>query len=187
MQGAPHKSDEELFAAMGGGRRSASLAFSELYDRHAPRLFAYCCSILKDDELARDVFQESLAKLYEMARQGESVHHVPALLLRIARNRCLNEVQKRKRSRAVPLADQQFPSHDRPYEQTEFLSLIETALEMLPDDCREAFILKEFAGLGYREVGQVTGVSLTAARSRIFRARRALREILAPYINDLLA
>lgn len=181
-------SDEELYLKLRHTKREAGAAFSVLYDRHAQRLYAYCCTILKDEESARDVLQESLAKLYEMSRRGDEVRRLPALLLRIARNRCLDELQKKSRRTMLSLSELELTAAPRQgYEQAEMQELIKAALNALPEDCREAFLLKEHAELSYREIGEATGVSLSAARSRIFRARRTLREILAPYRNDLMS
>jgi RNA polymerase sigma-70 factor (ECF subfamily) len=75
--------------------------------------------------------------------------------------------------------------YDRPYEQKELLDILGRALDLLPDDYREAFVLREYNGLSYNEIAETVGISLDIVKIRIFRAKKKLREILAPYLVDL--
>ena len=74
---------------------------------------------------------------------------------------------------------------DVPYEHKELLQLISTSLDLLPDDYREAFVLREYNGLSYIEIAEIIGESIDVVKVRIFRAKKRLREILAPYLADL--
>jgi RNA polymerase sigma-70 factor (ECF subfamily) len=74
---------------------------------------------------------------------------------------------------------------DVPYEQQELLQLIQASLELLPEDYREAFVLREYNGLTYQEISEVIGQSIDVVKVRIFRAKKKLRDILAPYLKDL--
>ncbi len=181
-----HVSDNELYQQLQGRRRTAARAFSELYDRHAARVYGYSRKILNDEDLARDVLQDCFLKLLTMARKNKAVINIPALLLRMARNNCLNMLKQQRHEVIDDVNTQNQAIRDTPYEETDALRLIEAALETLPEDYREAFLLKEHAGMTYQEVAQASNISMTAARSRIFRARKALKEILAPYIKDYI-
>lgn len=64
------------------------------------------------------------------------------------------------------------------------MELITTALELLPEDYREAFVLREYDGLPYNEIAELTGASLATAKIRVFRAKEKLRKILEPYLRD---
>jgi len=85
-----HVSDIELYAALKNGKSVSEPAFAELYARHSPRIFAYCRRILGDRESAQDAFQETFIRFYNSAQQNREMTNVPAYLLRIARNICLN-------------------------------------------------------------------------------------------------
>ncbi len=177
-------SDEELYGMLGASREQAHAAFDELYGRHAPRVYTYCCRMLGDDMLAEDVCQEVLIRFISSARVERKMLNAPAYLLRIARNRCLNERRRRHYSN-VSLDEFQFPVNDRPFESTELARLIETAMETLPDEYREALILKEHMNLTYNEIAEVVGTTMPVIRTRIYRAKNKLRDILSPYLEDL--
>ena len=83
------------------------------------------------------------------------------------------------------LEDFHLSYRDVPYEQRELLQLIQASLELLPEDYREAFVLREYNGLSYNEIAEVIGESLDVVKVRIFRAKKKLRDILAPYLADL--
>jgi RNA polymerase sigma-70 factor (ECF subfamily) len=72
-------------------------------------------------------------------------------------------------------------SHDK----KELLSLITQAMETLPLDYKEAFILREYEGLSYQEIADMTESSLSTVKIRIYRAKQKIRDILAPYIADI--
>ena len=74
---------------------------------------------------------------------------------------------------------------DEPAEKTELLKLITTALELLPDDYRESFVLREYDGLSYQEIAEITNSSMATVKIRLFRAKQKIRDILAPYLADL--
>jgi RNA polymerase sigma-70 factor (ECF subfamily) len=58
-------------------------------------------------------------------------------------------------------------------------AILDEALSRLPEEDREAFLMREVGGLGYREIAEASGASPDAARMRIYRARLALRQALA--------
>lgn len=99
-------------------------------------------------------------------------------VFRIARN----VLADRRRSQARSPVDA--PVHEavalaRPAVQV-LASALDQALLGLVDEEREAFLMREVGGLGYREIAEATGVTPDGARMRIYRARLALREALAP-------
>jgi RNA polymerase sigma-70 factor (ECF subfamily) len=65
------------------------------------------------------------------------------------------------------------------------MQLIAMALELLPADMREAFVLREYQGLSYNEITVVLDIKLETAKVRVFRARQKIKEILQPYLKEL--
>jgi RNA polymerase sigma-70 factor (ECF subfamily) len=65
------------------------------------------------------------------------------------------------------------------------LQLISMALELLPSDMREIFVLREYDGLSYNEISTLLNIKLDTAKVRVFRARQRIKEILQPYLNEL--
>jgi len=176
--------DEELCVMLRGDREDARRAFDEIYERYAGRVFTYCRKILADGLTAEDMLQEAFTRFYENATDGRIISNIEAYVLRIARNLCLNE--KGKRMRYVNSFEEcRFPTEDAAYESAELLKLIEMALAMIPEDYREAYVLREFLGLSYNEIAEITGVSLSIVKTRLYRSKSQIRDILAPYIADL--
>lgn len=70
-------------------------------------------------------------------------------------------------------------------DKDELLDLITRALDLLPPELREAFVLREYDGLSYAEIADVIGEPLSTVKIRIYRSKQKIREILAPYLADL--
>jgi RNA polymerase sigma-70 factor (ECF subfamily) len=176
--------DLELYARLAQEEAAAQAALSVLYRRYSQRIYTYCRKILGDNQTAEDLLQETFVKLFESGKNGRSIENFPAYLMTIARNLCLSHRARSKRQ-YVEVEDFHLSFRDVPYEQKELLQLIQTSLELLPDDYREAFVLREYNGLSYNEIADVIGESLDVVKVRIFRAKKKLRDILAPYLEDL--
>ena len=109
--------------------------------------------------------------------------NVPAYLLRIARNLCLNA--KRDHKTTVALEDFHFQFEDRSAEHAELARLVAMALDLLPEEHREAISLQTYGGLSYQEIADIMGVPMTTVRNWIVRAKRKMRGILTPYLTDV--
>jgi RNA polymerase sigma-70 factor, ECF subfamily len=182
-----NRSDEELYAMLRSGGDPMRTAFAELYSRHAARIYTYCRKMLGIHAQAEDAFQETFARFYDALQSDRerTVTNIGAFLLRIARNYCLNE-RKSKSNGTVQFQEFHLPPYiDRGYETTELMQLVETAMEMLPVEYREALLLKEHLGLSYNDIAGITGTNLPVVRTRIYRAKCRLRDILNPYLEDL--
>lgn len=176
------QSDSELCRMLRGSKRESEAAFKELYYRHAPRLHAYCYRIMEHREEAADVFQETFLRFFDLARREREMTNVPGFLLRIARNLCLN--RRRNRPRHISIEELDLPSDARPHlENEELQHLIERAVELLDEEFREAFILRECENLSYEYIAELTGTTVSNAKSRVFRARQKLKKLLEPNIK----
>lgn len=174
-----------------GSHRESESAFTELYGRYARRIHAYCSRILSDQQDAEDIFQETFIRFHNTLRKKDADELDPklnrntsGLLFTIARNLCLNQKQRNIRWQAEQIESDMVHAWDKPYEQKEMVELITTALELLPEEYREAFVLREYDGLPYNEVAELTGATLATAKIRVFRAKEKLRKILEPYLRD---
>ncbi len=176
--------DLELYARLSQEDAAAQAALSILYRRYSQRIYTYCRKIIGESTTAEDLLQETFVKLLESGRQHRAIENFPAYLMTIARNLCLSHRARSKRQ-FVEIEDFHLSYRDVPYEQRELLQLIQASLELLPEDYREAFVLREYNGLSYNEIAEVIGESLDVVKVRIFRAKKKLRDILAPYLADL--
>lgn len=157
-------------------------AFAEFYARHSKRIYAYCRTVFGNDDQAKDIFQETFLKFYESIQGGKEMTNAPAYLLIIARNLCLNA--KTRSREIVGIEDYMAVHNDRSHEQAELVELITAAMELLPDDSREAFFLREFEDMPYSEIASIVGAPEGTVRVRVTRARDRIRTILKPYIVE---
>jgi RNA polymerase sigma-70 factor, ECF subfamily len=176
--------DLVLFAKLSEKDAIAQAALTTLYRRYSQRIYTYCRKILGDNHTAEDILQETFVKLFDSGKKSREVENFPAYLMTIARNLCLSHRSRTKRQ-FVEVEEFHLQVRDVPYEQKELLQLIQTSLELLPEDYREAFVLREYNGLSYNEIAEIIGESLDVVKVRIFRAKKKLRDILAPYLADL--
>ena len=183
IDGFGHLDDDELYAMIGSGDSTAGRAFTELYSRHSGRMYAYCRCLSWDEDECNDIFQESFARFYESGLQRREIRNPAGYLFRIARNLAFN--LRRDRKPTVPLHDDLLSNVDASHERTEMLQLIRMAMDLLPDDYREAFFLREFSDLPYKEIAGLMGISQVNVRIRVTRAREKIRSILHPYIVEL--
>jgi RNA polymerase sigma-70 factor (ECF subfamily) len=155
-------------------------AFRLLVERHQRRVFALVRNLIPDahdaEDLAQDVFLTAYTRL---ATYDPRQAAFGTWLLTIARNRCLNALQKRR-----PLAGGELPdvAGPRPPEaeasEAEWFRLLDAALAALPLEQRTAFVLAEVQGLALDEVARVEGVPVGTVKSRLARAREKLRGLL---------
>ncbi len=180
----PNRTDAELCLMLRRSKADSERAFKELYGRYASRIHAYCYKIVENKEEAEDLFQETFVRFYLGMRQDRELTNVAGYLFRIARNLCLNRLRDRPGHASIdglelPMAI------DRSLEDNELLGLIAAAVELLEMEFREAFILREYENMPYEQIADLTGTSLTNAKSRVFRARQKIRKLLEPSIKEL--
>jgi RNA polymerase sigma-70 factor (ECF subfamily) len=142
-----------------------------------------------DSAEAGDAFQETFIKVYEKVATFTYGENVRGWLYMIARNVALN-VYRAKRPEETINAHPNLASSERRLspefygEQRSLREALEEAISMLPQEFREPFILREFDGLGYPEIANITGATLSLVKIRIHRAKQRLRKMLAPLLAD---
>ena len=176
-------SDTELYELLRSDQ--AEQAFAEIYARHSSMVYAYCVRMMGDRDKAYDVFQDTFLRFYQSAERHSSMENVKGYLLTISRNLSLNE-KKRMSSQTLEFDESLYnPGMSRDHERNEMMDLIAMALELLPHDMREAFVLREYQGLSYKEMTTVLDIKIETAKVRVFRARQKIKEILQPYMEDM--
>lgn len=176
--------DSELINLL-SNRKKESAAFSEIYERYSSMLSAYSKCLLKNYDVAEDIFQESFIRLYKTLKKNKKGNqNIPGLLVTICRNLAYNHTRDKKEK-----VDPEFVSlkSDDPidYENKELMELIIMAVEFLDEKYRRAFMLREFKGLPYKEIAKVESINLGNAKLRVARAKKQVIETLQPYIKDL--
>ena len=177
-------SDEEVVAQV---LRGQTALFEVLMRRHNERIYRAARGIVRDDREAEDVMQQAYVNAYAHLRQFNGHARFSTWLTRIAVNEALARV--RRRGRYEPFDDESsnvepmMPrgtanSPERQAFSSELRALLEAAIDGLPDGAREVFILREVEGLNTADVAQALGVSDDVVKTRLSRARAALRRDL---------
>lgn len=177
-------SDAALYYTIAGNSNEAERAFEELYDRLAPDVYRYCRRVLGNNSTAEDITQETFVRLFKSASRERAMTNLRAYIFRIARNLCLN-VKVSKHSGLVVLEEFHLPATTIRYEQQELVECIRAAVECLPMEYREIFVLREYNGFSYAEMSEIVGVSIATIKVRLYRAKQKIRQLLAPYIEEI--
>ena len=181
------RSDEEKLVR--DFQNGDDLAFVTLYNRYKHSIYIYCWKMLLNVEGAKDSVQEVFLRVYEHRRQLSNPERFSSWLFSIARNQCLTVFRSSKH-----IADEEIdfdslsrPPEERPdnvVERREEASLLNRYLSQLKMEYREVLILCEFQNLSYREIAEILGDSESAVKSRIFKARQRLFEMLRPILRE---
>jgi RNA polymerase sigma-70 factor, ECF subfamily len=148
-----------------------------------PGLRAFGFSLTSRSDRADDLVQETLMKAWKHHESFQEGTNIKAWLYTILRNEFYSQLRKRRRE--VEDADGHFSSRVAVQaEQHGHLDMadLKSALELLPEDQREAIILVGASGFSYEEAATICKVAVGTIKSRVNRARRKLSEILQ--IND---
>ena len=174
--------DSELFKMLKSDKQTAEQAFAELYKRHSAKIYAYCLRMTCNKEEAQDIFQETFTKFFQIAKEDKEMNNLPAYLLRIAHNLFLNS--KRIEIATVSIEDYMAYGFNNSLENDELLEHIKSALDSLPNEYKEVFILREYNGLSYKDIADVIGENIGVAKIRIFRAKEKIRKLIMPYLEE---
>ena len=182
-------SDDALVAAARAGDRAAIEA---LLERYQERVFGFGLRMCGDSEDAKDVLQDTLLAAARTIGDFRGESSLSTWLYTIARSFC---IKRRRRSKFAPneelASDSETlalpasgPAPDELASRGEVRRALAGALQALDTASREVLILRDIEGLTAPEVANVTGTSVDAVKSRLHRARAALREHLAASLGD---
>lgn len=137
-------------------------------------LLAYAITLAGDNDLAEDLVQETLLKLWSQ-RERLAKHPQPkALAMSILKNQ-LHDEWRRKQAQPLPTADVQ-TVEDNTVELTDEVALIAHIVDTLPPLQRQIFKMKELEGYDQQEIMAITGCSPESLRQNLSRARRHIRQ-----------
>ncbi len=177
-------SDAELYYMLSGSKSDSKKAFDELYRRYSPNIYTYCRKVLNNGPMADDMFQETFTRFYTSANKDRKMTNVSGYLLKIARNLCLNEKAKKYNDK-VSLDDLELPHYDKSYDNRQLNELLQTALDALPKKYREVIVLREYMDMSYKEIAEALDTTMPIVRIRIYRAKGKIKELLAPYFDEI--
>jgi RNA polymerase sigma-70 factor (ECF subfamily) len=148
--------------------------FSALYKKYAPDVYRFALYLSSERGEAEDITSETFVRAWT-SPDPIVMATVKSYLFTIARNLFLQG--RRKKSRHVALSDELRDPHAGPYvqaEQKEKLHSVMAELQSLPEASRSALLMRAVDGMAYEEIALVLGLSLSAVKVKIHRARLAL-------------
>ncbi|HUP01838.1 MAG TPA: RNA polymerase sigma factor [Gemmatimonadota bacterium] len=159
--------------------------YAVLVERYQRRLYWSCLGLLGDPDEADDVVQEAFVRAYARLGEYDPEYRFYTWIYRIARNRCLNVLRRRKlwgllsfsdpdRAPEIANADRT----DRSVEDRELGVALAECRERLPADQRECFDLRHAEEFGYAEIARAVGIPEGTVMSRLARAREKMRACL---------
>lgn len=181
--------DDALVQAAQGGDGEA---LDALLKRYQPLILRFGARMCRHPEDAQDVVQETLLAAARTLHAFRGDASVSTWLYAIARSFC---IKKRRRGPFAPkvvsletdasrigAARDRAPNPERSLADRELGASLESAIAALEPEYREVLLLRDVEGLSAAEVGEVTGLSVAAVKSRLHRARVAVRDRLAPLL-----
>ena len=167
-------------------------AFAALVNEYSRKIYRLAKNITQNDEDAEDVLQESFLKAYEHLSGFQGASKFYTWIVRIAVNESLMKLRKRKGDRFVSLDEPVETGEDmvkreiavwednpeQRYSREEMQQILDEAVESLKPDFRTVFMLRDIEELSTEETAEALGISVPAVKSRLLRARLALREKL---------
>ena len=151
-------------------------AFGELIRRHQDFVYGAAMSVVRNPSIAEELAQDTFLRAFRALDGFRGDAQVRSWLYRIATNLAKNAVTRRKEYPTDQGLDLPVQSH--PMARLESLAMsvdMRAAIDRLPDNLREALVLREFDELSYEEIAERIDTPLNTVRTRILRARRALR------------
>jgi len=167
-------------------RQGDKAAFGNLIEAYQTPVYNLAYRMLNNSGEAEEAAQEAFIRAYTRLQTYDPNHKFSTWMLSITSNYCIDLIRKR---RALLLSiDEPLPAHPAlmseknkgPEAQVminEQQELVQTLLQELPDDYRQTVVLRYWYELSYEEIADMMDTSVSAIKSRLFRARKQLAEI----------
>lgn len=188
--------DDELARAAACGDTAA---FTALFHRYGDRVYGLSLSMLREDAAALDAVQDTFATAWQKLGTWRGDAPVRPWLMRIAATTCLMRLRSRRRHPEEPLTalGPRFdetghferpvvdwsPLADERLEEQELGQQLRAAIDALPESYRSVLVLADLEHLPMKDIGEALDLSVPAVKTRLHRARLAVREQLTAYLE----
>ncbi len=167
-------------------KRGDHSAFAELVDKHRDKIFAYLYRMVGNREDALDLAQETFLRIFSNLRNFQLGQPFKPWLYRIATNLAIDHLRRRRPTIALdaPLVDgeplrlelvEQGPGPAEQHERAELAAYLAQKVAELPPNYRSVILLRHGHDLSYQEIADILQVPVSTVKTRLFRAREALR------------
>lgn len=180
MKEAKDISEKELVLLLKAGDEKA---FTFFYDSYKGRLYGNLLRLVKSEEIAQELMQDTFVKLWQKRSELDSDKSVGAFLFRVAENKAIDFFRKAARDRKleamlVAIATEHYSHIEERIYHKETMASLELAIEKLPPQRQRIFRLIKLEGKTYDEVGQMLGLTRSTINDHIVKATRSVKEQL---------
>jgi RNA polymerase sigma-70 factor, ECF subfamily len=166
------------------------LNFREIIEAASPVAFSVAFRILGDEELAKDVVQDTMVTVWEKINKIKSSASFKTWLYRIVVNKCYDHLRKRKRESEFRPDDRTWAiisNHfsEQPYsglENEEIARLINFMIVKLSPKQKAVFVLSEIEEMSNEEISEITGMGKTLIKANLHYARKHITEMIEKYL-----
>jgi RNA polymerase sigma-70 factor (ECF subfamily) len=175
--------------------RGDHAAFEELVQRHRHAVVGTVAKMLANHSEAEDIAQQVFLRLWKSAGRYKPTAKFTTFLFTITRNLVFNETRRKSRRGEQSLEEQaddwhqqfQEKGHTQPDAQmlqSELREAVNRAIASLPRKQRMAVVLRRYENMSYEDIADILGISVSAVKSQLFRARTSLRQVLGQFLES---
>lgn len=157
--------------------------YEAVFYKMKDKLYRYALRFVRDSEVAEDVVQDVMYKLWQKRQEADEIENLEAWLMVLTRNRSLDVLRKDKGNNvnideAYTISDTA-PIPDKQMENADLMTQLNGCLQQLPEKQRTVFHLREIEQMTYDEICQMTGFNLDDVKVSLFRARKHIQRMLS--------
>lgn len=179
--------DHELIQEFLKGKQSG---IETLINRHKSRVYTYILLIVKDIQLAEDIFQDTFIKVIKSLKRGKYQEKgiFASWVIRIAHNLIIDHFRKEKHMKTFSNDNNEIDIFNSPkfsdktiedqLIQKQITKEVQYLIQLLPKDQRQVILLRHYGGLSFKEIADQTGVSINTALGRMRYALINLRKLI---------
>ena len=180
-------SDKELIGKYLSGNEKS---LEKLIYRHKRKVYAYIMMVVKDDQLADDIFQDTFIKVINTIRSGSYKEEGKFIqwVMRIAHNLIIDHFRRAKRIPVINNSNDDYnifdlvritdPSIEEQIITDQIYDDVRNLIELLPDEQKEVLIMRHYSDMSFKEIADTTNVSINTALGRMRYALINLRKII---------
>ncbi|MBN2890754.1 MAG: RNA polymerase sigma factor [Bacteroidales bacterium] len=157
-----------------------STQFNDIVDNHSDNVYRFIYKSIKNQDDAKDVVQEAFSRLWKN-KDSVDPEKAKSYLFSTAYHVMIDDIRKRKREKIIDEYETNKHFHNEQY--SDLKEVLNKAIDTLPDIQKNVILLRDYEGYSYKEIGDITNLSESQVKVYIFRARKALKDLIGKMEN----